>query len=648
MKLVKNLEVDLLLYDGPKDFLVSAYYKTPTTYTLSVRRLDSLTDGWTESLQVLTIYNKHPQVITVGPSSKNTLDLEVSSAPTAMPYMPEEDQQSTATNVFDLYTPQIKQPNHLENYTINYTPPQANRISRQEFNKLFNTYIVTLPANLFAVGTKDNQTYYYNETYEFLYMAEHTINHILYVNATKTKFRQLYFIICAYDGYMERHYPSPRYTSKIPSDTEYANTKELQLENPHTYAVLHSDSYILAQSHHQSVCDTLCVPDRYYFMMNKYNGYRSIHLALPFKEKKSQIVFGSSPRGTKYNFIHRKDIQVSPREYFYSAEVPKTNIVAPTHISKEDMMTFKYILDIDGNSSTWDATAWKLNSGSVIMKSESAWIQWFYTDYRPYIHYVPIKEDFSDIQQQFAWCESHQPECEKMIENCKALFQRVYRYSNVVDYTARILNRINNLDPYIVNGQRLYLITLNAVDWKNYKITQQKIHTLSLSDKVAAYHRAVQRMSPESIVVFMNSDKISQGEFQPEEFISKFNSLNSEIVFAAEKNLWPHTLEPYRSALETKAKNSDPQTEFKFLNSEFIAARAGAINKLLEENTYTADPTTFNDQEFYTKIYLENRYNITLDYNQTLVLNTYLCAISEVSPIIERGVQWIHYNGLLD
>jgi len=642
------MEADILQYDGPNDFLVSASYKSPTTYTLTVRRLDSLTDGWTESLQVLTIYNKHPQIITVGPSSKNTFELDVSGGYSNPVYEPEENETTQHTNVFDLYTPQIIQPKHLENYDGNYSPPPVTRISRQAFNKLFNTYIVTLPANLFAVGTKDDQLYYYNETYEFLYMAEPTINHILYVNATKTKFRQLYFIICAYDGYMERHYPSPRYASKIPSDNEYANTAELKLENPHEYAVLHSDSYILAQSHHQSVYDTLCVPDRYYFMMNKYNTYRSIHLALPFKEKKAQIVFGSSPRGTKYNFIRRKDIQVSPREYFYSAAVPKTNIVAPIKISKEDMISFKYILDIDGNSSTWDATAWKLNSGSVIMKSESAWIQWFYTDYRPYVHYVPIKEDFSDIQEQFAWCESHQSECEKLIENCKALFQRIYRYSNVVDYTSKILEKVNNLDPYIVNDQRLYLITLGPVDWKNYKITQQKIRSTSLSDKVASYHRAVQRMSPESIVVFMNSDKTSPSKFSPEEFISKFISLNSEIVFAAEKNLWPHTLESYRSALETKAQNSDPKTKFKFLNSEFIAARAGSITKLLDENAYTNEPESFNDQEFYTKIYLENRYNITLDYNQTLVLNTYLCTISEVSPIIDRGVQWIYYNGLLN
>jgi hypothetical protein len=272
------------------------------------------------------------------------------------------------------------------------------------------------------------------------------------------------------------------------------------------------------------------------------------------------------------------------------------------------------------------------------MKSESAWIQWFYTEYRPYIHYVPIKEDFSDIQQQFIWCESHQQECEKLIENCKALFQRTYRYSNVVDYTAKILQQVNNLDPYIVNGQHLYLITLDAVDWKNYKITQQKIKSPSLCDKIAAYHRAVQRMCPEDIVVFMNSDKTSNNNFEPEEFILKFNSLNSEIVFGAEKNLQPHTLEPYRVILETKAQNS----EFKFLNSEFIVARAGSINRLLDENIY--QKMDFNEQEFYTKIYLENRYNITLDYKQTLVLNTYLCEVSEIITMADTGVPWIYTN----
>ena len=107
------------------------------------------------------------------------------------------------------------------------------------------------------------------------------------------------------------------------------------------------------------------------------------------------------------------------------------------------MIHYKYILDIDGNSSTWDATAWKLNSGSVILKTESCWRQWFYDEYLPNVHYIEIKDDFSDLQEKYQWCESHQEECQIMIHNCKALFQKVYKYQNIMEYTKILLDKIN-------------------------------------------------------------------------------------------------------------------------------------------------------------------------------------------------------------
>ena len=103
------------------------------------------------------------------------------------------------------------------------------------------------------------------------------------------------------------------------------------------------------------------------------------------------------------------------------------------------MIGYKYILDIDGNASTWDATAWKLNSGSVIFKVDGPWIQWFYSDFLAYVHYIPIKDDMSDLQEKYRWCEEHPEECEKIVENSKRLFQKVYRMSNIIKYIQDIL-----------------------------------------------------------------------------------------------------------------------------------------------------------------------------------------------------------------
>ncbi len=121
---------------------------------------------------------------------------------------------------------------------------------------------------------------------------------------------------------------------------------------------------------------------------------------------------------------NRRDIDMGQRDYFYSNDVTKENIVYPNWICDYDMVNYKYILDIDGNSSTWDATAWKLNSGSVIFKTESRWRQWFYDDYSPWVHYVPIKDDFSNLQEMYQWCEGNQDKCRGIITNAKQLFQK--------------------------------------------------------------------------------------------------------------------------------------------------------------------------------------------------------------------------------
>jgi len=160
--------------------------------------------------------------------------------------------------------------------------------------------------------------------------------------------------------------------------------------------------------------------------------------------KINKIVYAGNieGRGTKYNFTTRRDIEISQRQYFTSDAINKENIYTGGYIDRNEMINYKYILDIDGIGSTWDATAWKLNSGSVIMKTNSNWIQWFYNDYKEWIHYVPIADDFSDIQDKYKWCEDNERKCIIMVENCKKLFQNIYRYENVVKYTKGVIMNI--------------------------------------------------------------------------------------------------------------------------------------------------------------------------------------------------------------
>ncbi len=67
--------------------------------------------------------------------------------------------------------------------------------------------------------------------------------------------------------------------------------------------------------------------------------------------------------------------------------------------------TFKYLIDVDGNSNAWSSLFLKLLSGSVVLKveSEGGYKQWYYDRLIPWQHYVPVNKDLSDLIEKMYW-----------------------------------------------------------------------------------------------------------------------------------------------------------------------------------------------------------------------------------------------------
>ena len=90
-------------------------------------------------------------------------------------------------------------------------------------------------------------------------------------------------------------------------------------------------------------------------------------------------------------------------------------------VSPADSIAYKYLIDIDGNSCSYSRMAWILYSNSVLFKHQSSNIQWYYDRLKPYVHYIPIAEDFSNLAQQFAWAEANQDKVQQIIRNANVL-----------------------------------------------------------------------------------------------------------------------------------------------------------------------------------------------------------------------------------
>ena len=435
MYTVENIEIDLNKYEGEHCLQVLAEYVDATTLNVLVKRIDTLSDeGWSDNVDVLLHDHRgNVHIIQAGMSECTIKRVENI-------HLPNFHLTQSFRRIDEEWYTSYKPFRKFEHY------PQY--IGIEQFNQLFNTNIVELPSSLYAVGMKDGGAYIHHEAYgqyPWKYEIEQTIDFLLNVVFNKTpghRPHDFYCIVCALDGYVEACYPGPRTIPRRIGDIEYRNKAMIDMTRfrENEFPVFHTQKYVLGQSVRKHMPYTIAVVDRYYLCLHRYNAYRSVHQGIEFHTKIPRLVYAGNDRGSKFNFLKDRGVDMSQRAYFASDAVEKTNIDSPSSISREDMIRYKYILDIDGNACTWDATAWKLNSGSVIFKAESDWKQWFYDDYIPWTHYVPVQDDFGDVQEKLTWCEEHPSECLAMVANCKSLFQEIYKHENVVKYMEGVID----------------------------------------------------------------------------------------------------------------------------------------------------------------------------------------------------------------
>jgi hypothetical protein len=86
---------------------------------------------------------------------------------------------------------------------------------------------------------------------------------------------------------MEGYYPSNRIYPQQIGEYECDGKITVDISNPEAYPLFHKGAYVLGQSVHPDMKYVVAVPDRYYFCLNRYNLYRSIHQGLPFNKKKT-------------------------------------------------------------------------------------------------------------------------------------------------------------------------------------------------------------------------------------------------------------------------------------------------------------------------------------------------------------------------
>lgn len=116
-----------------------------------------------------------------------------------------------------------------------------------------------------------------------------------------------------------------------------------------------------------------------------------------------------------------------------------------SYVGIPDHFAFKYLIDIDGNSCTYARCRWILLSNSALLKPFSHNIQWYYKALQPYVHYIPLAEDLSDLELTYEWLRTHDDEVHRIADEGRLLGLSIFSRDAIEDYFAALIYEYSQL-----------------------------------------------------------------------------------------------------------------------------------------------------------------------------------------------------------
>ena len=116
-------------------------------------------------------------------------------------------------------------------------------------------------------------------------------------------------------------------------------------------------------------------------------------------------------------------------------------------VSVKEQLEYKYIISVEGNDIA-SGLKWQLYSNSVVLMPCPTIESWAMEGkLKPYVHYVPLNSDFSDLEIKYNWCLQNQEFCRTISMNATNYINQFFNYTNETLISNNIMYRyFNNID----------------------------------------------------------------------------------------------------------------------------------------------------------------------------------------------------------
>jgi hypothetical protein len=115
------------------------------------------------------------------------------------------------------------------------------------------------------------------------------------------------------------------------------------------------------------------------------------------------------------------------------------------YISLEELTKYKYLIDIGGNGYS-GRLKYLMFSKRPILFVERNYIEYFNDDLIPYIHYIPVKMDLSDLITQIEWANNNEEQCKQIAINAFNYAIENFTYDKILEKVYEVYQNINYAD----------------------------------------------------------------------------------------------------------------------------------------------------------------------------------------------------------
>lgn len=180
---------------------------------------------------------------------------------------------------------------------------------------------------------------------------------------------------------------------------------------------------------------------------------------------------------TNWNLRIRKN---KDSEYLQIPNVENLQLVEK--LTPEQQSNYKYLVNLDGHVSAFRLSL-ELEMGCCILMVESKekWKMWFSDYLEPYVHYVPIKSDLSDLIEQIKWCQSNDDKCQQISQNSLKFAKKYLSKKGILDNLEKTIfelhlqmygnssdKQLNIKDPLIFQSDIEHQALINTFESKHY------------------------------------------------------------------------------------------------------------------------------------------------------------------------------------